>query len=91
MKHYIDTNNKIYGFGDDQVGLVPIDAVLISTSFDMDQIPCIELVNGTPKLNQSAYDAKKAKEQTVATNKINALAKLAALGLTPEEITSLIG
>jgi hypothetical protein len=41
------------------------------------------------KLDSAEYEALKIKEEEAKSAKISALAKLAALGLTPEEISAI--
>jgi hypothetical protein len=57
MNHYIDTNNKIWGFDDTQADLVPVGAVSIPTTYTSDQYPYITLINGTINFNSTAYTA----------------------------------
>lgn len=90
MNNYIDTNNKIWGFDDTQTNLIPEGAVEIPSTFTMDQIPYITLINGVPTFNQEKYDSDKAAIQASISAKASALAKLAALGLTQDEINALL-
>lgn len=55
MNHYIDTNNKIWGFDDTQADLVPVGAVSIPTTYTSDQYPYLTLINGTINFNSTAY------------------------------------
>jgi len=55
MNHYIDTNNKLWGFDDTQTNLIPVGAVLIPTTYTPDQYPYLTLVNGRINFNSTAY------------------------------------
>ena len=94
MNNYITPDNKIWGFDDTQMDLIPSDAIKIPSSFSITQIPFIVLVDNIPTFDQSAYDLAVAKqkeaEQAYKDAKDSALAKLTALGLTQDEIKALI-
>jgi len=91
MNHYITPDNQKWGFDDTQTVLVPAEAVLIPSSYTVDQIPYLTLVNGVITYNQAQHDADVTAQQAEVAAKASALAKLAALGLTPFEIVALIG
>jgi hypothetical protein len=95
MNHYIDTNNKTWGFDETQTHLIPAGAVLIAPSYPFDTYPYLTLVNGVVTYNQTQHDADKAAavaaEAAATTAKASALAKLAALGLTESEIKAIVG
>ena len=95
MKHYITPDNKIYGFDETQVDLIPNNAVEIFSTFTFDQYPYLILINGEISYNQTQHnsdiDKTKIKQQTFETIKTSALTKLTALGLTENEIKALIG
>jgi len=95
MNHYITPDNKTWGFDDTQVSLIPSDAVLIPTSFTFDKYPYLTLVNGEIVYNQTQHDADKTALQalitTAASTRASAMAKLNALGITADEIKSILG
>jgi hypothetical protein len=91
MNHYITPDNKTWGFNETQTSLIPENAVLIPSSFTVQQIPYLTLINNTIVFNQAEYDADQAEIATKTNSKASALAKLAALGLTQDEITALVG
>jgi hypothetical protein len=57
MKHYIDTNNKIWGFDDSQSALIPAGAVYIPLNYNSDEYPFLTLVNGVIHLHRNEYTA----------------------------------
>ena len=95
MKHYIDTNNKTYGFDETQMDLIPADAIEIPTSISFEKYPFLSIVNGSVYYDQVAHEAKIAqienKLRAEDTAKAEAEAKLAKLGLTIEDLKSLLG
>ena len=96
MKHYITPDNNTWGFDDTQTHLIPSDAKVIPDSYEMDQLKYLQLINGQIVFNQTAYNEDKVKneadklrlEQKENTRR-SALAKLTALGLSEDEISSL--
>jgi len=95
MNHYITPDNKLWGFDETQAELIPKDAVLIPSEFSVGQIPYITLVNSKPTFDKIKYDADKLAQETlekfIAEAKNSALAKLAKLGLSEDEVKALIG
>jgi hypothetical protein len=91
MNHYITPDNKTFGFNENQTDLIPDGAVLIPNSYNVDQIPYISLVDGNIVFNENQYNADLKNAQNESEIKTSALAKLAALGLTQDEIKALVG
>jgi hypothetical protein len=94
MSHYITPDNQILGFDNTQTHLVPDDAVLIPDTYTMEQIPYITLVSGVVTYNKAKHDvdveAIASAQQEIMDAKASALAKLAALGLTEDEVKALV-
>ena len=95
MNHYITPDNQIWGFDESQTNLIPKNAVLIPNIYSIAQIPYITLVNEILTFNQEKYNAdiaeEIAKQQAQVIAKQSAMAKLAALGLTQDEVKALLG
>ncbi len=95
MNHYITPDNQIWGFDESQTNLIPENAVLIPNIYTVAQIPYITFVNEILTFNQEKYNAdiaeEIAKQQAQVIAKQSAMAKLAALGLTQDEVKALIG
>ena len=89
MKHYITPDNKLFGFDDTQTHLIPSNAKLIPDSYAMDQIPFLEIVNDQIVFNQTAYDDIRTMREQKINARNSAIAKLTALGLSEDEISSL--
>ena len=53
MKHYINGNNELYGFDDDQTDLIPKGAILIPDTYSTDQFSYL-----TVKNNEIVFDSK---------------------------------
>lgn len=95
MNHYITTDNKLWGFDDTQTHLIPSGAILIPESYAFDTYPYLTLVNGEIVYDQSKHDADNiALQAAIAAAKstrASAIAKLNALGITTDEIKSILG
>ena len=91
MKHYITPDNKTWGFDDTQMDLVPLNAILIPSTYTLDEYPYLTLIDDVISFNQTQYDADIQIAQSFIAQKNSALAKLTALGLTENEIKALIG
>lgn len=95
MKHYITPNNQTWGFDDAQEDLIPENAVLIPDSYTMDQIPYIKLINGEVTYDKDKHDADLKFAQDVMNEELAkkqaAEAKLAAIGLTPDDLKAILG
>jgi hypothetical protein len=55
MNHYIDTNNKLWGFDNTQADLIPAGAILIPITYTSDQYPFLTVKNGTINFDSKAY------------------------------------
>ena len=95
MNHYITPDNQRWGFDETQTHLIPEDAVLIPDTYTMDQIQYITLVDGNVFYDSDRHDADmqaiENAKQAAEVAKQSGAAKLAAIGLTPEEIKHLLG
>ena len=63
MKHYIDSDNALYGFDDDQADLVPKDLILIPDTYATDQFQYLSVKNKQIVFDSKAYAEEKAKYQ----------------------------
>jgi len=57
MNNYIDINNKIWGFDENQESLIPVGAILIPSIYTPDQYPFLTLVNGVIKFDSDGYNS----------------------------------
>jgi len=88
MNHYIDTNNKLWGFDETQISLIPADAVKIPDTYAFSQYPYLTLVDGVINYDAAAYDAAIEAEQLAAC-KTKAQSLLAATDwVTLSDITT---
>jgi hypothetical protein len=70
----------------------PANAIIVDDStLPTEYFNAWELVNGTVLVNETKKQAIIDAKQTVIDTKTSALAKLAALGLTQDEVKALIG
>ena len=94
MKHYITPDNKIFGFDDTQINLIPVDAIEVSDTITMEQIPYVYFSDGEAIFNQEKYNLdiqnKLLEQQKLESEKNSAVNKFIALGLTADEIKALI-
>jgi len=95
MYHYINTDNKTFGFDETQTNLIPTDAILIPSEYTFNQYPYLTLVDGYINYNKEQHDIDmqtlQEEIETLNNNKKTAIDKLSALGLTQNEINALIG
>jgi len=63
MKHYIDTNNEIWGFDNNQTALIPNDAVEIPSSYTAAQYPFLSLKDNIIHFDNIAYIANSNSEK----------------------------
>jgi len=70
----------------------PIGAIIVDNStLPTEYFNAWELVNGTVVVNETKKQAIIDAQQTVIDTKASALAKLTALGLTQDEIKTIVG
>jgi len=95
MYHYINIDNKTFGFDETQTNLIPADAILIPSEYTFNQYPYLTLVDGSINYNKEQHDIDmqtlQEEIETLNNNKKTAIDKLSALGLTQNEINALIG
>ena len=95
MYHYINTDNKTFGFDETQTNLIPADAILIPSEYTFNQYPYLTLVDRSINYNKEQHDIDmqtlQEEIETLNNNKKIAIDKLSALGLTQNEINALIG
>ena len=72
-------------------GAIIVDDSILPQGEDANYFDAWELINGQVVVNQSKKQAIIDKAQAEVSNKTSALSKLAALGLTENEIKVLIG
>jgi hypothetical protein len=80
MKHYIDTNNRIWGFDETQTNLIPPNAIEIPSHYTVDQYPCLKLVNNIIVFDE---ETKKARDwEEIRAKRNDLLAACDWVGLT---------
>ena len=73
------------------VGAIIVDESVLPQGEDANYFDAWELVNGVVVVNEAKKSAIQAAQLSLETAKTSGLSKLTALGLTPDEITALVG
>ncbi len=72
-------------------GAIIVDESALPQGEDAKYFDAWELINGVVVVNETKKSAIQAAQLSLETAKTSGLSKLTALGLTPDEITALVG
>jgi hypothetical protein len=66
MKHYIDTDNKVWGFDETQSDLIPAGLLEIPATYSFDKYPYLSAVNGVVCYNATAHESAESTEKVLS-------------------------